>query len=195
MRDPLRLITSVGQAIRKQLTVENFLLLLFTILILFLVFFFFSILRFFLVFLIVLSCILLGALSTLYQRITVISLGIDLIVFFTVVAGAAFGPLVGAFVGFSSYFLGQVITNRFNQTTFVSLPAVTLMGLLAGFFASYPIATLGITLTILFDFIIVPIYLLMGSSWFRSTVFVVGHILTNWWLFTTLGEPMLSLLV
>ena len=188
-------VKSTGYILRRKMTMKNLLLFIFLLLVFFLLFSLLSLIRYFIIVFIVLISILLGALSTMYQRITVIPLGVDLVVFVTVLNGVAYGSFVGALVGFCSYFLGQVLTARFNHTTFVSLPAITFLGILAGLFSEVSIAPLGFTLTVVFDAIVIPIYLFLGSDWFKSAVFVVGHIAVNYWLFYHLAGIILEVMV
>ncbi|MBI3051049.1 hypothetical protein HYY74_01185 [Candidatus Woesearchaeota archaeon] len=129
----------------------------------------------------------LGAASLQYNRFIRTSLGIELITIGVVITGRLYGPGVAVFVGFVSLFLGELLSGSLQHKTVVSFIAIVAIGLLTQNFAGASIAAEGIWLIVIYDIIIAPGYLLLGSNPLRTGIFVVTHIAFGIWLFTAVA--------
>lgn len=131
--------------------------------------------------------IALGTASLLYNRWIKLSLGFELIMFGTVITAIAYGRWQAMVVGFIALFLAEVLTDRFTYSTFISFIGLAVIASVAPLVSSIGITWTGIAMTLLYDIIIVPGYLLMGSSPWRTFVFVGTHIMFNVWVFIFLA--------
>src|SRR3989338_1614019 len=127
--------------------------------------------------------IILGIFSLIYNRWIKLSLGAELVMLGTVVTGLVYGRWQALIVGVVALFFAEVITDRFTYSTFVSFIGIFVVAMVAPMLQNVGITSAGILMTILYDVIIAPGYLLMGSSPLRTTLFVATHILFNIWMF------------
>lgn len=138
--------------------------------------------------------IVIGTFSMFYNKIIKLSLGIEFIMLGLVLSGFLYGPVAAIFVGFASLFLAEVITERFTYSTFVSFIGIFTIGFLTQYLTDMGITAAGILLTIIYDAIIIPGYLLLGSEPWRCMLFLVTHIIFNVWVFFTLAPPIYGFL-
>ena len=138
--------------------------------------------------------IVLGVASMMYNRWIRVSLGFELIMFGVVITGMLYGWLQALIVGFIALFFAEVLTNRFTYSTFVSFIGMFVIALVVPSFAGNNVAWVGIGMTLLYDLIILPGYILLGSSPGRSLLFFATHILFNAWIFLTVAPPVMSVL-
>ncbi len=136
-----------------------------------------------------------GTFSMIYNRWIKVSLGFELIMLGMVLTTLAYGRVAGLLVGVVSLFLAEVITERFTHSTFISFIAVFVVVMVAPFFSSMSIVWIGIWMTLLYDAIIVPGYILLGSSIWRSLLFSLTHIVFNAWVFAIIAPRIMSVLV
>lgn len=141
------------------------------------------------------SLILIGGISNIYQRYIKAHLGIELIMLSAIIAGYIYGPFVGGVVAFLTFALAMYFEGRFPHTLFVSFILITLVGITASMFKDKSITFAGITLTILYDLILVPVYI----AFFRARIpsimlFAITHIIWNYWVFSTIAPGLLSIL-
>lgn len=139
--------------------------------------------------------ILLGGVSKIYQRYFKVQIGIEFIMLATVISGYVYGSFVGAIVGFFTFALATYFTGRFSHTLIISFILITLVGIAAPFFRNTSITVAGITLTLIYDIILIPVYI----GWFRGRIpkimlFAISHFVWNLWVFTTIAPYMLELL-
>lgn len=166
-----------------RLLVKKRLIVFLAIALLFLLFFFWSYIKVLAVMLIFTA---LAALSMFYNRWIKVSLGVELVMLGLVITSVAFGRLPGLFVGLAGLSLAEVLSERFTYSTFVSFIGVAVAALIAPnvFHQTDSITSTGIILTIVYDAVIIPGYLLLGSNIGRSALFVATHIIFNIWLFS-----------
>ncbi len=140
--------------------------------------------------------IVLGAVSMVYNRWLKLSLGIEFIMLGLVITSIVSGRLPGLVVGILGLFLAEVIAERFTYSTFVSFIGLVVVALIAPivFDQTNSITSAGIILTVVYDAIIIPGYLLLGSSIGRSALFVVTHIAFNVWAFSFLAPAFFRVL-
>jgi hypothetical protein len=127
--------------------------------------------------------IVLGFASMMYNRWIKVSLGVELIMLGTVITAAIYGSFPAIIVGFTALFAAEVFTNRFTYSTFISFVGLFIVAILVPTFETTSITWIGIWMTILYDAIILPGYLVLGSSPLRSILFLVTHLMFNIWLF------------
>lgn len=125
---------------------------------------------------------LLGVLSLIYNRWIKTSLGVELIMLGTVISAVEYGFFSGIVVGFVALFFAEILTDRLTYSTFVSFLGIAAVSLAAPLL-DVGITWTGIAMTLLYDAIITPGYLIMGSSPWRTLTFVATHILFNAWIF------------
>ena len=130
--------------------------------------------------------ILFGTLSLMYNRWVRVSLGVELIMMGTVITTVAYGVFPGMVVGFTSLFFAEVLTSRFTYSTFVSFAGLFVVVVVASRL-EFGIMLTGMLMTLLYDAIIAPGYVIMGSSPWRTAIFVVTHLLFNFWMFAVVA--------
>ncbi|MCK5594031.1 MAG: ECF transporter S component [Candidatus Aenigmarchaeota archaeon] len=137
----------------------------------------------------------LGAISRIWLRVIPFqSLGIELILLFTIISGRLFGPVAGVIVGVTSMVLSAIISDEEPMKLWPAFVAIAIVGHLSGVLTIASISVLGIVLTILYDIIISVIYYFLGSSGAKIILFDVTHITWNYWVFYNVA-PWLLLLI
>ena len=138
--------------------------------------------------------ILLGIASMMYNRWVKVSLGFELIMFSTVVSGMLYCPVAAFVVGTVSLFFAEILTNRFTYSTFVSFFGILAVAFFIPLFEGRGITSAGIFLTLIYDLVIGPGYLVMGSSVWRTFLFIATHILFNIWVFVFIAPFVFRIL-
>lgn len=141
--------------------------------------------------------IFLGAISMLYNRWIKVSVGVELVMLGTIITSVAFGRLPGLVVGLVGLFLAEIISERFTYSTFISFIGIAAAAMAAPDvfqWANHSITSTGIILTIIYDAIIIPGYLLLGSDIGRSAFFTVTHIIFNIWVFSFIAPLLFRIL-
>ncbi len=159
-----------------------------------LLFFFWSYIKMFLV---MGAFIALAAFSMLYNRWIKVSLGVEFVMLGLVITSIAFGRLPGLVVGMVGLFLAEIISERFTYSTFVSFIGIAVVAVMAPNvfqWMSHSITAAGIILTLIYDAIIIPGYLLLGSDIGRSGFFLVTHIIFNIWVFSFIAPLLFRVL-
>ncbi|MBI2575243.1 hypothetical protein HYV82_05150 [Candidatus Woesearchaeota archaeon] len=136
-----------------------------------------------------------GAASLLYNRFIRTSLGIELITLAIVLTGRLYGPGAAIFSGFTALLLAELATESLQHKTIVSFTGIFVIGFLTQFFSGASIMLEGIALTLVYDAIIMPGYLILGSNPARCILFLVTHIAFNIWLFTTVAPLIAGILI
>ena len=136
--------------------------------------------------------IALGAVSMVYNRWIKVSVGVEFVMLGLVITSVVFGRLPGLAVGLVGLFLAEIISERFTYSTFVSFIGIAVIAVIAPniFHQVNSITAAGIILTVIYDAIIIPGYLLLGSNPGRSAFFVVTHIIFNIWVFSFIAPMM-----
>lgn len=136
----------------------------------------------------------LGSVSMIYNREIKLSVGIELVMLATVLCSVAYGALTGAVVGFVTLLFAELIGGRINEKTVISLVGIIIAGLAANSFGSLGITAAGIITTIIYDAIIIPIYLIVGSSPARTMLFLATHIIWNITIFLRIAPFIYGLM-
>lgn len=141
--------------------------------------------------------IALAAVSMLYNRWIKISVGVEFVMLGLVLTSIAFGTLPGLIVGVVGLFLAEIFSERFTYSTFVSFIGIAVVALISRTIFSWTgsnITATGIILTLIYNAIIIPGYILLGSSIGRSLLFTLTHIAFNAWVFSFVAPLLLRLL-
>ena len=173
--------------------IERRLFILFAIAAAVLLFFFWGYVK---TFVVMAFFIVLGAVSMIYNRWLKLSLGFEFIMLGLVITSITLGRLPGLVVGILGLLFAEVIAERFTYSTFVSFVGIAVVALIAPFVfqQTNSITSAGIILVIIYDAIIIPGYLMLGSNLGRSMLFVVTHILFNMWVFSFLAPAFFKVL-
>ncbi len=142
--------------------------------------------------------IALGAVSMIYNRWIKISVGVEFVLLGLVITSVAFGRLPGLVVGVVGLFLAEIISERFTYSTFVSFIGIAAVAVLAPNvfqWTNHSITASGIILAVIYDAVIIPGYLMLGSDVGRSSFFVVTHLIFNIWVFSFIAPLVLRVLV
>ena len=141
--------------------------------------------------------IAIGAMSMLYNRWIKVSLGVEFIMLGLVLTTIAFGRLPGLVVGMVGLFLAEVLSERFTYSTFVSFIGIAVVALAAPniFNQTDSITSTGIIMTVIYDAVIAPGYLMLGSNAGKTALFVVTHIIFNVWVFSFVAPLLVKILM
>ncbi len=139
--------------------------------------------------------ILAGAFSMWYHVYIKWSLGMELVFSGTILCSIAYGPLAGAMVGFLGLFLGKLLTMKLAPITFLSLIAITIVGIIAHFMFTGNVSVTGITLLLAYNIILLPLYYMMGGNPIRLVAFSATHLLFNWWMLSKVAPILIKLMM
>lgn len=138
--------------------------------------------------------IIIGGSSLLYNRFIKVSLGFELIMLATVLAGFLYGIGAALITGIAAMVLAFLITGHFTQGSAISFIGIIIVALLIPFFRGMGITSAGIMLTVVYDAIIASGYLALGSRIERTAIFVATHIAFNVWVFMAIAPRIYGLL-
>lgn len=138
---------------------------------------------------------ILASFSMIYNLFIRVSLGVELVIMATVLCALVYGPVVGIVVGVVSLFFAEVISTKLSYNTFISFIGIVIVGFVASLYSGSNIAMWGIAMTILYDIIIIPIYLLTGSNPTSSFIYVVTHIPWNVWVFLFIAPRIYQVMI
>ncbi len=127
----------------------------------------------------------LGIASLYYMKFIRFPLGVELNTLGIVIIGKLYGAFPAIIVGLITLFIAELITERLTHSTSISFLGIIIIGLIIPLFPeSWSITKIGIILAIIYDAIIIPLYIMFGSSIARSGTFLATHIIFNIWVFT-----------
>ncbi len=133
----------------------------------------------------------LGIISLYYMKYIKLSLGLELNMLGTVTIGLLYGTVPAIITGVVTLFVAELITERLTHSTVISFLGMAAVGIAIPLFPKeWSITAVGICATILYDVIIIPLYIMLGSSPARSVVFLVTHILFNIWVFSVIAPNL-----
>jgi len=138
---------------------------------------------------------ILASFSMFYNLFIRVSLGVELVMLATVLCAVVYGPVVGVIVGVISLLFAEVISTKLSYNTFISFIGITIVGFVASLYTGSNIAMWGIAMTIFYDIIIIPIYLLTGSNPTTSFIYVATHIPWNVWVFLFIAPRIYQIMV
>lgn len=139
---------------------------------------------------------LLASVSMLYLKISRHAhyVGIELCTLATVLISLKYGYALGMLTGFISITSALIVSGYFKPTYFVSVLTMPLIGLIVPLFSGLPLWQIGILMTLIYDAIVLPLYIFMGSRIPSSIVFFITHLMFNYWVFTTIAQVIFNLM-
>ncbi len=133
--------------------------------------------------------------STIYKRVIRIPSAIELVTLGTVVVSISYGPLPGAVFGIVTTIASEIISSAVDMFTLVYAFARGVIGVVAFYLSGMNIVLLGLLMTLLFNGICQPIYLLPGDieTKIKAFYFFVMSIAFNLLAFFLLGNLLLRI--
>ena len=137
--------------------------------------------------------IVMGVASLAYNRFIKVSLGFEFIMLGTLITSMVYGFLPGLIVAWVSLFFAEILTDRLTYSTSVSFVGLFIVSLAVQIIDLKNVTITGILMTLLYDFIIAPGYVIMGSNFWKTLLFVITHALFNTWIFIFIAPPVFSI--
>ncbi len=133
--------------------------------------------------------------STVYKRVVRIPSAIELVTLGTVVVSISYGPLPGAVFAVVTTIASEIISSAVDMFTLVYAFARGIIGIVAFYLSGMNIVLLGLLMTLLFNGICQPVYLLPGDieTKVRALYFLVMSIAFNLLAFFLLGNLLLRI--
>ncbi len=140
--------------------------------------------------------LMVAVLPTIYKRWLRVSIGIEFMVFATVIAGFAYGWKTGFVFGAGAMLVSDVVNRTIGEWTPWNMAGVGLCGFIAGYFSSLGLVAVGIIATISSEiFRQLPSFLVSDISIRIKNIAIAAiHVAFNLWLFSTFGSLIQELL-
>ncbi len=136
----------------------------------------------------------LGILTDSLNRFMPFTVGFELIMMATILTASVYSPTIGIMVGVLSLAISELFIMKFKLGLIISFFALAVVGFLASIFQGVDITVLGITLTLIYDAIILPGYYFTGSNFVKVFIFGSTHIAWNIYVFVKLAPWFLQLM-
>ncbi|MBI4439304.1 hypothetical protein HY640_05205 [Candidatus Woesearchaeota archaeon] len=143
--------------------------------------------------LVMLAFIIIASFSTFYQNFFRSPINFELMKFFTVISGAAYGSAAGIMVGASSVVIGRALSGRLDQDTITSIIGICIVAVLASAFREQNIAFLGIALVLAYYALISFFVFLFGKNLVHAAFYITTNIAINAFLFINFGQTVLNI--
>jgi hypothetical protein len=138
----------------------------------------------------------LGAISKIYHRFFRSTVGIDLVLFFSLISSLVYNNIIVSFiVGFVGLAFADSLAMRFSHTSLISYVGLTAAILSSTILHGLPLQAALIILTVLYELVSVFLYNLMGSSLDKILVFLSTHILFNLFLILSFSRQLAAWMV
>jgi hypothetical protein len=121
-------------------------------------------------------------------------IGVEAVMFCTVITSITFGPITGAVMGALLMTINYIGERRFSQYFPLTLLLYAVIGYSAYFFQSVNLVILGLILTVIYNIISTIIVYFFGANMRTVLIFNAVNILFNFFLFSTFGGFFLSVL-
>ena len=123
-------------------------------------------------------------------------IGFEFCMMSVVLITLSYGRIYGVFSAFVSITAGYILSGSFKPSSFISIFALPFVAFIIPFFNAFNLSIfyLGILMTIIYDIIILPLYLLMGSRFYTTIIFFITHIIFNAWVFTFIAPFVFSIM-
>ncbi len=134
--------------------------------------------------------------STLLKTFRRNQIGVEMVMFSTVMSGVVYGAVVGAVMGAASMMVDYAFATRFSYFSIVTIPSYAIVGYASRYLSSFMgITTLGIAMTIAYVvFSNAIICGFMGGHVSKSLRFGLTNIAFNIFVFTAIAPPVLRLM-
>jgi hypothetical protein len=137
-----------------------------------------------------------GAFGQVYRRSIRIPPAIELVTFGTVIVGYSYGPWAGAIFGIIVTFAAEIMSSSIDAFVIGYVPARAVIGVISSYLTGYGIFAVGIWMTILYNILAQPLYLIQPDAELRLKLifFVTGNIIFNILIFQFLGAAVIMLI-
>lgn len=137
-----------------------------------------------------------GGFGQVYRRSIRIPPAIEFVTFGTVLVGYSYGPWAGAIFGIVVTLAAELMSSTVDAFVIGYIPARAAIGVIASFLPGQPIVTVGIWMTLAYNVLAQPLYMIQPDAELRMKLifFVTGNIIFNILLFRLLAEPVLFLM-
>ncbi len=142
----------------------------------------------------ILLLMFLGTLTNTLNRFIPFSIGLELIMMGTILSSRVYSPVIGIMVGIISLTVSEFLIMRFKIGIAFSYLGIIVVSFLSHLFAGSDITYVGISLTIIYDAIILPGYFFTGSNPIKICIFAFTHIALNIWIFMKIAPFILRLM-
>jgi hypothetical protein len=140
--------------------------------------------------------IALGGISKFYHRFFKSTVGIDLILYTTLMAAIVYRNMFFSFaVGWVGLIIADSLGMKFSYTSIISLSGLTVVILMSRFFIGLPIIFSLILLTVIFEIVSILMYYFMGSSPQKILIFLISHLLFNLFMIFTFTETLVMYMI
>ncbi|MBN2454086.1 hypothetical protein JXB11_00920 [Candidatus Woesearchaeota archaeon] len=133
--------------------------------------------------------------STLLRSLRRNQIGIEMVMFSTVMSGVLYGATIGAIMGAVSMIIDYTFATRISPFALITIPSYAAVGFISPLLSFMSITTLGITVTVAYvvisNLIIVG---LMGGQLHKSLRFGISDIAFNALIFATVAPFVLKIL-
>ena len=121
-------------------------------------------------------------------------IGLEFVMFPTVLSGFAYGPVAGAVMGGLCILIDDIISAKISPYSLTYIPMYMLAGFFASFFSGSSIALIGITTVIAYNAVGAAVWSAMGARPYRTLIFSTTNIFFNIILFTKVAPLALQLI-
>ncbi len=123
-------------------------------------------------------------------------IGIEMVMFSTVMSGVVYGPAMGAVMGAASMMIDYAFATRFSYFSIVTVPSYAAVGALSYYLSNFMgITTLGIAMTVAYVTISNAIICgLMGGHIGKSIRFGITNIAFNIFIFTAIAPIVMRII-
>lgn len=122
-------------------------------------------------------------------------IGIEFVMFPTVLSGFAYGPVAGAVMGGLCILIDDIISSKISPYSLTYIPMYMLAGFFASFFSGSNIALAGITAVVAYNTVGAAVWSAMGARPYRTLIFSATNITFNIILFTKVAPLALPLII
>lgn len=122
-------------------------------------------------------------------------IGIEMVMFTTVMSGVVYGPVIGAVMGAASMMVDYAFATRFSYFSIVTIPSYAAVGALSHYLSGFMgITMLGIAMTVAYVIFSNSIICgLMGGHISKSLRFAITDIAFNIFVFTAIAPFVIRL--
>ncbi|MFH0874422.1 MAG: hypothetical protein V1859_00655 [archaeon] len=133
--------------------------------------------------------------SYFINNLQIRTIGLELATLAAVLSGKAYGPITGFIVGFVLILFHLIMSGYVGMYFIWVIPSYAIVGLMAGVFSGVNIVTLGIISTILLNIVYLSFTLMTSPERLMVLLpYSVTNVIINVILFTTIAQPLLSII-
>lgn len=124
-------------------------------------------------------------------------IGVEMVMFSTVMSGVVYGPIIGAVMGAASMMVDYAFATRFSYFSIITVPSYAAVGALSHYLSGFMgITALGIAMTVAYViFSNTIICWLMGGHISKSLRFAITDVAFNIFVFTAIAPFVMRLVM